>query len=79
LDAGKQGIFCPKEGLPPLAPKAPKKPRKPPVSPPVDDSEPNDGYFKEDAWKPEEERESDWTKSGEQWKDDENDEDLQTS
>lgn len=82
LDAGKQGIFCPKEGLPPLAPKAPKKPRKPLVSPPNDDSVPDEGYFSEDGWKPEEERESDWTKTGESWKgdkDDEDDEDLQTS
>jgi hypothetical protein len=70
LDAGKQGIFCPKEGLPPLTPKAPKKPRKPPVSPPVDDSEPDDGYFKEDSWKPEEDRKDHWTDEGEDWKDD---------
>jgi hypothetical protein len=43
LDAGKQGIFCPKEGLPPLAPKAPKKPRKEPPRPPTDDSVPDNG------------------------------------
>ena len=90
LDAGKQGIFCPKEGLPPLAPKAPKKPRKPLVSPPDDDSEPDDGYFKEDAWKPEEDRKDNWTQEGEDWKGDEGekdgdegrggyDDDLQTS
>jgi hypothetical protein len=76
LDAGKQGIFCPKEGLPPATPKAPKKPRKEPPRPPTDDSGPDDGYFKEDAWKPEEERKDNWTQEGEDWKDGD---DLQTS
>jgi hypothetical protein len=77
LDAGKQGIFCPKGFVPPATPKAPKKPRKPPVSPPVDDSVPNDGYFKEDEWKPEEDKVDGWEQEGEQWKGD--DDDLQTS
>ena len=78
LDAGKQGIFCPKGFVPPAAPKAPKKPRKPPQAS-VDDNEPDDGYFKEDAWKLEEDRKDNWTQEGEDWKDDDDDEDLQTS
>jgi len=76
LNASKQGTFCPKEGLPPASPKAPKKPRKPLVRPPDEASEPDEGYFKEDAWKPEEDRKDNWTDEGEDWKDGN---DLQTS
>jgi hypothetical protein len=76
LDAGKRGIFCLRGGVPPATPKAPKKAPREPLQPPTDDSVPDEGYFKEDDWKPEDEREEKWTEEGESWKDDE---DLQTS
>lgn len=79
LDAGKQGIFCPKGFAPPAAPKAPEKPLRPPVRPPKEDSVPDKGYFKEDAWKPEEDKVDGWEQEGEQWKDNEDDDDLQTN
>jgi hypothetical protein len=71
LDAGKQGIFYPKGFVPPATPKVPKKAPREPLQPSTDDSVPEEGYFSEDAWKPEEERKKNWTEEGEDWRGDE--------
>lgn len=74
LNLCQRGMFTGPKGF--VEPPPEKEEAKPPVqfqpdesSPPLDENDPDPGYFNGDEWKPKEKRKKNWTEEGEDWKD----------